>query len=304
MNAPGIRTQLDWGKLAPLRLKARTLCDGLFAGGHRSVNRGDGVEFGGHRQYMPGDDLRWLDARAALRTGKLLIREFEAERQRTVSLLMDASESMAFRSQTAPGAKLAYGALIAASLAYIAVASHDAVGLGWFGGEQAAPMRRMFGQTAFESVVSCLEEAQAGGELVHESSTLQNAVDRIAALSPPGSVVLVVSDLVDLPERARDIIAGMARARRSVVVLQVLDPAEAEFTFKDPARLVAAEGNHVTEISGQADQSRYLSRLQEIRQEWRESLIDRGGRLVTATTTDAPLETLRRVLRAIEGRAL
>ena len=68
--------QLDWGSLSPLRVKAKTLADGVWTGGHRSKRRGSGVEFGGHRAYVPGDDLRWLDRRALPRHGRLIVREF------------------------------------------------------------------------------------------------------------------------------------------------------------------------------------------------------------------------------------
>lgn len=302
MTDRSIRQELDWGSLAPLRLQARALCEGLFTGGHRSISRGDGVEFGGHRAYVPGDDLRWLDARAAMRHGRLLVRQFEAERQRTVSLLLDASESMSFRSEEAPGAKLAYAALVSAALAYVAVASHDAVALGWFGGDQATPVRRMFGRVAFESVVAALEGASASGSLVDESEALRNTVDWIASLSPGGSVVVILTDLVDLPADAADTISSLTTARRIIVVLQVLDPLEARFGFDGPARLSAVEGAHIAETAGREDKEAYLARLEEIREDWREHLMDRGGRLVCATTDEAPIDVVRRVLRAVEGR--
>ena len=302
MTKPSIRQELDWGTLAPLRLRARALCEGLFTGGHRSISRGDGVEFAGHRQYVPGDDLRWLDARAAMRHGRLLVREFEAERQRTVSLLLDASQSMGFRSEAAPGAKLAYAALVAAALAYVAVASHDAVALGWFGGEEASPVRRMFGRVAFEAIVSALEGASASGNLESESEALRKTVDRIASLSPGGSVIVVMTDLVDLPSDAPEYIASLTTTRRIVVVLQILDPLEARFGFEDPARLSAVEGAHVAETAGREDRDSYLAKLEEVRQEWREQLLDRGGRLVCASTDEAPMDVLRRVLRAAEGQ--
>ena len=57
----GLRSSIDWGRLAPLRLRARSIADGVYAGAHRSTRRGPGVEFGGHRPYVPGDDLRWID---------------------------------------------------------------------------------------------------------------------------------------------------------------------------------------------------------------------------------------------------
>src|SRR5918911_423069 len=116
---------IDWGNITPLRLRARVVAEGVYAGAHRSLRRGPGVEFGGHRPYVPGDDLRWLDRRALLRHDKLIVREFETETDRGLRLVLDASASMGFRSREAPAAKLAYAALLAAALARVALASGD-----------------------------------------------------------------------------------------------------------------------------------------------------------------------------------
>src|SRR5258705_8137913 len=128
MNPPTlIRGALDWGNLAPLRLRSRLVAEGVYAGGHRSARRGAGVEFGGYREYTPGDDLRWLDRRSLMRHDRLLVREFETETDRALRLVVDASASMAYRGSRAPGAKLAWSALVAAALSRIALASGDPV---------------------------------------------------------------------------------------------------------------------------------------------------------------------------------
>src|SRR5262245_26757930 len=129
-----LRSAIDWGKLAPLRLRSRLVAEGVFAGGHRSARRGAGVEFGGHRSYTPGDDLRWLDRRSLLRHDRLLIRQFETETDRALRIVVDATASMGYRGAKAPGAKLAFAALVAAALARIAVGRGDPVGLTFFGG--------------------------------------------------------------------------------------------------------------------------------------------------------------------------
>src|SRR5262245_30321667 len=129
-----IRSALDWGELVPLRLHARNVADGAYAGSHRSPRRGSGIEFGGHRNYVPGHDLRWLDRHALMRHGRLMIREFETETERALFLIVDASLSMGFRSPKAPGAKLAYAAVLAAAMTRIAIAGGDPVALDWIGG--------------------------------------------------------------------------------------------------------------------------------------------------------------------------
>ena len=119
--SPKLRQALDWGTLAPLRLRARLVAEGVYAGAHRSARRGAGVEFGGHRAYTPGDDLRWLDRRSLLLHDRLLVRQFETETDRALRLVVDATASMGYRGSRAPGAKLAWAAVVAAALAKLAV---------------------------------------------------------------------------------------------------------------------------------------------------------------------------------------
>jgi len=102
-----VRPALDWGRLGPLSLRARTVADGIHAGLHRSRRAGAGVEFGGHRGYVPGDDLRLLDRRASLRHDRLLVRQLETETNRGLHLLVDATPSMAFASRPRGAAQAA-----------------------------------------------------------------------------------------------------------------------------------------------------------------------------------------------------
>ncbi len=183
MTAPAtaLRQALDWGKLAPLRLRAKSVADGVYAGGHRSRRRGAGIEFGGQRSYVPGDDLRFIDRHALLRHGTLLVRQFETETDRTLCLLVDASLSMSYRGDGAPGAKYAYAALIAAALCKIAVGAGDRVSLDWFGGERTIELATAGGREAFERVVGALETAAPSADLKADLPALERAVARVRA---------------------------------------------------------------------------------------------------------------------------
>src|SRR5579872_3524991 len=149
-EAGTIRKALDWGELAPLRLRARQVAEGVYAGMHRSARRGAGVEFGGYREYVPGDDLRWLDRRSLLRHERLVVRQFETETDRALCLVVDASASMGFRGSRGAGAKLAYASVLGAALARLALASGDPVSLTLLGGgAHATSVPRSVGREQF-----------------------------------------------------------------------------------------------------------------------------------------------------------
>jgi uncharacterized protein (DUF58 family) len=304
-NGSGIRSALDWGTLAPLRLRARVVAEGVYAGAHRSARRGAGVEFGGHRAYTPGDDLRWLDRRSLLLHDRLLVRQFETETDRALRLVVDATASMGYRGRDAPGAKLAWSALVAAALARIAVGSGDPVGLTYLGGgageEGGAATRGVSvagGREVFERILGSLEAITAGGDARTDLSFLDRGISGIVRASRRGSIIVVLSDLLDLPEGGEERVAAIASRGRVLVVVQVLDPDEVDLPFGGTVRLRALEGGVVVETDVETTRASYKERLASLTANWERVLTARGARLVRAVTSSDPVRVVREIVQA------
>ncbi len=275
--APSLRTQIDWGDLSPLRIRARVLADGVWAGAHRSIRRGTGIEFGGFREYVPGDDLRFLDRRSLLRFDRLQIRQFETETDRALRLLVDAT----------------------ASMAYVAILSGDPAGLSFLAGtrQRMVPLSR--GREAFERLVAELEaQTVLGDGRTSAAAQVLEALDHVAKVARRGSVIAVFSDLADLPAPTLERFASLASKHRRAVVVRVNDPDELDFPFEGSLRLRALEGKHVVETDGQA-KARYLERFAQWQRSWEESLVPRGVRLVYVATNEDPTKALRRILTSL-----
>jgi uncharacterized protein (DUF58 family) len=293
-----IRRAIDWGELAPLRLRARVVAEGVYAGAHRSARRGTGVEFGGYREYVPGDDLRWLDRRSMLRHDRLMVRQFETETDRALGLLVDASASMAYRGPRAPGAKIAFASVLAAALARVAIGNGDPVSLGFLAGAGARPVARGSGGEQFERIVATLESLRGEGEVQGGAATVERSLQALARSSRRGAVVVVLSDLLDLPEEAADQVAAITATGRVLIVVQTLDPAEIEFPFQGTVRLRALEGEAVVETDAEEARARYLEALGALTERWRERVQRRGGRFLRASTADAPVAVVREIVEA------
>jgi uncharacterized protein (DUF58 family) len=294
-----LRDALDWGKLAPLRLEAKMIADGVYAGAHRSVRRGAGVEFGGHRSYVPGDDLRFLDRHARMRHGVLLVREFETETDRALRLIVDASASMGYASEGAPRSKYAFAALLAAALGRVALSRGDRVALDFVAGEGTLPLPSSGGREAFERLSGHLENSEpAGGADDH---AFERALAPTARHARRGAAVVLLSDLLDLPEGAPDLVAGLCAGGRAVVAVRVLDPAELSFPFRGPIALRSLEGDVFVETEADSVRSGYLEALAKLGASWEARLLQRGGRLVRASTADDPVEVVREILAALSG---
>ncbi len=89
--------------------------------------RGDGMEFDSLRDYLPGDDPRRVDWRATARRGRIVVRQFQHERNHTVLIAVDASRLMA--GDVDGRNKLDYAVDAALALAYAALQAGDRVGL-------------------------------------------------------------------------------------------------------------------------------------------------------------------------------
>jgi len=273
--------RLDWGRLAPLRLRARTLAEGIYAGAHRSVRRGPGVEFGGHRPYVPGDDLRWIDRHALMRHDRLIVREFETETDRAVHLVLDATSSMSFRGDRAPAAKLAFAALIAAAVARVALSAGDPVSLSWIGGRSSLPVAPTCGGDTFDRIV------------------LDRRRTPPARRAGRGAGVILFSDLLDLPPRAHEQFAAVGTAGRRLVAVQVLDPDELDLPYENTVRLRSLEGDAVVETEPSITRAGYQQAIEDLTLQWSSILATRAGHLLRTRTDDDPLSTVRRIVRAV-----
>src|SRR5438105_7265538 len=113
--------------ISGLDLIARTVVDGFVAGLHRSPDFGFSQEFAEYRAYTPGDDLRHVDWNVFARTERMYLKRYRGETNTLVTVLLDASQSMAYASRTI--SKMDYARYIAASLFYLAIhGQRDAAG--------------------------------------------------------------------------------------------------------------------------------------------------------------------------------
>ena len=83
-----------------------------MAGEHKSPYRGFAIEFSQHREYAQGDDIRHLDQKVLARTERHYIKQYEQETNFVANILVDASESMSYKSGEV--SKLDYAKQIAA----------------------------------------------------------------------------------------------------------------------------------------------------------------------------------------------
>jgi len=120
---------------------------------------GEGRLFESLREWGPGDEIRHIDWKATARRGKVITRQYEAERRQQVLLVLDTGRLMT--AEVAAGvARLDFAVQAALELAYAAAQHDDNVGIMTFAdGVQhfVAPER---GRTGIRRVLDVLAEVE------------------------------------------------------------------------------------------------------------------------------------------------
>jgi len=87
-------------KVRKIEIKTRSISKQIFSGEYQSAFKGRGMSFSEVRDYHYGDDIRNIDWNVTARTGDAHIKVFEEERELTVMLLIDISQSSVFGTQS------------------------------------------------------------------------------------------------------------------------------------------------------------------------------------------------------------
>jgi uncharacterized protein (DUF58 family) len=230
-------------RIGNLEMRAKVVVEGFIQGLHRAPKLGASTDFAEHRPYMPGDDLRRMDWRLYARTDRFYVKEFEADTNTNLLVVLDVSASMRY------GAKLRYASTLAACLAYFSSLQRDRVGLVTFADgivdyvpPSAKHLRLVLHsldqaerRTADPSRSLGMTKAAPGTTGSAPGTRYREVFRRLADTVRRRSMVAIISDLYEEPD---DIVAAVNELRgrgNDMMVLHVLDPSELEFPFEESA---------------------------------------------------------------------
>lgn len=273
-GAPGGTSFIDpkaLAKIDSLELLARTVVEGFINGLHRSPNLGASMDFAEHRAYMPGDDLRRIDWRLFGRSDRYFVKEFEADTNTNLLLLLDVSASMGFASSGI--SKLQYAKYLASCLGYFSSRQRDRVGLATFENtivDYVPPAAKHL-----PIVLQTIARAKPEGQ-----SNIDAALRAIAEHARRRQIVVIISDLYDEPERVVRAVARLRNRGNDLIVLQVLDPAELDLSFDDAANFEDMETGEAIPVVPGLLRDQYRTLVQDhtatLRRLMREERIDYG----------------------------
>ena len=278
------RTLIDpafFSRLESIELRARSIVEGSMHGLHRSPYLGMSVEFASHREYTPGDDLRHLNWKLYARHDRLYVKEYDADTNLNLYLLVDASTSMSCANTGR--SKLHYAASLAAALAHLALKQRDAVGVTLYADTVLAHLPPRSKPNQLDEVLAAIATAE-----LRPSTDNDRALHQAAELASRRGMVVIFSDMFgDLLA----IVGGLDHLRylnHEVIIFQIMDPWERDLSVDGNVRFRDLENGETLTTQAESIREAYKKAVdawrQELEVECRKRAIDR----IELTTQDPP----------------
>jgi len=178
-------------KIRKLEIQTKGIVNSLFGGEYQSAFKGRGMEFSEVRAYTYGDDIRQIDWNVTARTGDPFIKVFEEEREQTLMLCIDISQSGTFGTQSQSKMELAIE--ICAVLAFSAIKNSDKVGLVLFSDhiEKVVPPKK--GRTHVLRLIREMYTTKPTGK----GTDIADGLSYINRLLDRRAIVVLASDFMD-----------------------------------------------------------------------------------------------------------
>ncbi len=219
-------------KVRKIEIKTRGLSSHIFSGEYHSAFKGRGMSFSEVRNYQYGDDVRNIDWNVTARTGEPHVKIFEEERELTVMLLIDVSQSSYFG--TVNQMKNEILTEICAVLAFSAINNNDKVGVLFFSDDVEKFIPPKKGKQHILRIIRELINFEPTGK----STDIAKALEYFNNVIKKRSICFLLSDfLADKYENALRIVAR----RHDIVGIHMIDPREEELPNVGLIRAVDSE---------------------------------------------------------------
>lgn len=256
-------------RLGSMELRAKMIVEGVMSGMHRSPHHGYSVEFAQHRPYVSGDDLRHLDWKAYGRLDKLYLKQYEQETNLDLVLLVDSSGSMRYGSRSFADAsgegratsldgrtnwsKFDHATATAAALSYMALRQGDRVGLAVYADGVRSMVERSGAKGQWRRIVGALS-----AHAVDRPTDIGRVVEQVLAKLTNRCLLCIVSDFFEELPRIHGALARIRHRRHDVILCQVLDEAEREFSLTEAGPFEGFEGEARVTLDPRAVRDAYL----------------------------------------------
>lgn len=277
-------------KVRQIEIKSNRLVSEVLSGSYQSAFKGQGMDFEEVREYQPGDEVRSIDWNVTAKMGLPFVKQYREERELTILLAVDISESTIFGSENR--SKRERMAELSALLAFSAARNGDKVGLLLFAEEIEQYLPPAKGQ---KHVLRILREIlffenKTKGTNLNQGLRFINQVVRRRA------VVFFLSDFTMPPaqkvedENMEDLFykeISSTKRRHDLICAQIQDPHEISLPEVGLTTIEDAESGEVitVDLSNKNFQKEYAAEINRRQSDFNGKLKRRGIETFKFSTT-------------------
>ena len=177
-------------KVRKIEIKTRKLSSNIFGGEYHSAFKGRGMTFSEVRNYQFGDDVRTIDWNVTARYNEPFVKIFEEERELTLMLMVDVSNSALFGTNNALKKNIITE--ISATLAFSALQNNDKVGLILFSDQVELYIPPSKGKTHVLRIIRELIEFKP----LSEKTDIKVALEFLTRILKKKSITFILSDFI------------------------------------------------------------------------------------------------------------
>lgn len=233
-----------------LEFKTRKLTKHVFSGQYKSAFKGRGMAFSEVREYQVGDEIRTIDWNVTARYQSPYVKVFEEERELTVMLLLDISNSLS--TGLDERSKRQRMVEIAATLAFSAMANGDKVGAIFYSDEVEYFLPPKKGRDHILLILRQMIEwrtKKQGTSLKSALSTLRNTIKK-------HSITFIISDFEDESFSADDL--KRTSKRHDLIAISLEEKADFNLPTNGFIQLRHAETGELTWVNAGANHTQKL----------------------------------------------
>jgi uncharacterized protein (DUF58 family) len=177
-------------KVRKIEIKTRKLSSNIFGGEYHSAFKGRGMTFSEVRNYQFGDDVRTIDWNVTARYNEPFVKIFEEERELTLMLMVDVSNSALFGTNNALKKNIITE--ISATLAFSALQNNDKVGLILFSDQVELYIPPSKGKTHILRIIRELIEFKP----LSKKTDIKVALEFLTRILKKKSITFILSDFI------------------------------------------------------------------------------------------------------------
>lgn len=226
-------------KVRKIEIKTRGLSRNIFAGEYHSAFKGRGMAFSEVREYQYADDIRNIDWNVTARFNHPYVKIYEEERELTVMLLVDVSDSRVFG--TRKQLKMNLITEVAAVLSFSAIQNNDKIGVIFFTDKIEKFIAPQKGKKHILRIIREL----INFEPESSKTDISEALRFLTNVMKKRATAFVVSDFIDTvedtPHPRFEEALKIAKNKHDLIALKVFDEREKELPAVGLVKMKDAE---------------------------------------------------------------